>query len=186
MPRKPITATTGRIAALDRLRPLLSPWPTVFPSTEAPMIKPLAISTKQALRARMVVLDGMTEEQVLRAINAVVRTYVRSPGYLLAMAQPDSQRHDLDGNPVEPVSDQHRQDAKAGFAHHQKIKAQGKAGPPREEKAQTQAAVTEQSSPPPPAPVPAPVEIKAPESPAPIGKGGRPILKLKVPAGQGS
>jgi hypothetical protein len=86
MLRKPISATPGWIASLNRLRPLLSPWPAVFPTTAAPMIKPLAISTKQALRARMVVPDGMMEEQVLRAINAVVRTYVRSPGYLLAMS----------------------------------------------------------------------------------------------------
>jgi sRNA-binding protein len=192
-PRPPITATPGRIASFDRLRPYFDPWPTVFPTTANPMIKPLAIGTKQALRARLVVPDGMTQEQVLRAINAVVRTYVRSPGYLLAMAQPDSQRHDLDGNPVEPVSDQHHQDAKAGFAHHQKIKAQGKAGPPRkEQRDQVEVAAMEQSpspSSPPSAPVPAPprsapVEVQTPDSPPQIGKSGRPILKLKAPVGR--
>jgi sRNA-binding protein len=179
------------------LRPYFDLWPAVFPTTEAPAIKPLAISTRQALRARLVVPDGMTQDEVLRAINATVRAYVRSPGYLLAMSQPDSQRHDLDGNPVEPVSDQHRRDAQAGFEHHRKMKSLGKAGPPRKETVQTEtAAATEQSSPPSPlpsapvpalprpAPVEAAVEVQAPDSLPQIGKSGRLILKLKAPVGR--
>jgi sRNA-binding protein len=130
-PRPPITATPGRIASFDRLRPYFDLWPAVFPTTEAPAIKPLAISTRQALRARLVVPDGMTQDEVLRAVNAATRAYVRSPGYLLTMSQPDSQRHDLDGQPVEPVTDQHRRDAQAGVEHHRKMKAQGLPGPPR-------------------------------------------------------
>jgi sRNA-binding protein len=187
-PRPPITATPGRIASFDRLRPYFDLWPAVFPTTEAPAIKPLAISTRQALRARLVVPDGMTQDEVLRAINATVRAYVRSPGYLLAMSQPDSQRHDqrhdLDGNPVEPVSDQHRRDAQAGFEHHRKMKTQGKAQRDRGD-----VATAAKPSPPPtspalpPAPVPAAVEVQAPAPPQ-IGKSGRPILKLKAPVGR--
>jgi hypothetical protein len=35
------------------------------------------------------------------------------PLYLHALARPDSMRHDIDGHPVEPVSDEHRAEALA-------------------------------------------------------------------------
>jgi sRNA-binding protein len=207
MPRKPITATPGRIASFDRLRPYFDLWPTVFPTTTNPVVKPLAITTKQALRARLVVPDGMTQEEVLRAINATIRAYTRSPGYLLAMSQPDSQRHDLDGQSVEPVTDQHRRDAQAGVEHHRKIKAQGLPGPPSQQKPVAKVAVeppvnvTDEAVALEPAAPAGRLRVEPPTvdvvcqsdnqcrlaavaPPPKVGKSGRPILKLKAPVGR--
>lgn len=46
-----------------------------------------------------------------RECEKALRSYARSFAYRLAIAQPGSMRHDIDGNPVEPVNDTDRQHA---------------------------------------------------------------------------
>jgi hypothetical protein len=41
-------------------------------------------------------------------LNRVLRRYTRSAQYLAALAAPDALRHDLAGNPVEPVAEEHK------------------------------------------------------------------------------
>lgn len=43
-----------------------------------------------------------------KIIFAILRIHARRPEYLRAVAAPNSQRHDLDGKPIEPVSEEHR------------------------------------------------------------------------------
>jgi len=67
--------------------------------------KPLAIGVKQHLLelAKSGTL-GLSCEQLVK----VMRLHCGSARYLKALANDGSYRHDLDGNPVEPVSDEHR------------------------------------------------------------------------------
>jgi hypothetical protein len=78
-------------------------WPAVFNASSPP----LAIG----------VGDTLIEEAVRagierRIINRTMSKHVRTPKYLWRCAQNGALRHDLNGKPVEPVSDQHREDAK--------------------------------------------------------------------------
>lgn len=101
-----------------RLAGILDPWPKVL---DGPLPRPLMIGINRALLAR---LDR--ERCTVRTLRRLVGRLVRSRLYLEALARPGATRHDLDGQPVEPVSDEHQ-------AHAQELlkerRAKVKAGP---------------------------------------------------------
>ena len=73
-------------------------------------LQPLVGAAAAGLAARLIEAGVDADELLVRATLA---HHVRRPGYLERMAAPDSMRHDLDGNPVEPVSARHRDHAAA-------------------------------------------------------------------------
>ena len=158
---KTITLFPKQIEFLETLRPYLSPWPAVFPSADDPTIRPLALGISRAIEARLTAKDGESKRIARHRIKGWISRYTHSAGYLVALAQPGAMRHDVDGMPVEPVSEEHQAIAQAQLAERRKVKRQG-----------------DRHSVPPDKP--APIEEPAPQPvPPPVGKGGRPILKLR-------
>jgi sRNA-binding protein len=95
-------ATQWTIDALAPLREHLSPWPAVLPSEVGDPIRPLKIGAGADLAALLP--DGEAHE----VLSRVLRRYTRSSQYLAALAAPDAVRHDLAGNPLEPVAEEHK------------------------------------------------------------------------------
>ena len=95
-------ATQWTIDALAPLREHLSPWPVVLPSEVGDPIRPLKIGMRADLAALLP--DGEAHE----VLSRVLRRYARGREYLAALAAPDALRHDLAGNPVEPVAEEHK------------------------------------------------------------------------------
>ena len=59
---------------------------------------------------------GLVDAEDLRLLKVTMRTHVRRKSYLLALAAEGAQRHNLAGEPVEFVSDEHRDGARAWLA----------------------------------------------------------------------
>jgi sRNA-binding protein len=94
------TATAAMLVWLPRLTGLLPEDVVVFPRAVGQPVLPLAIGTAKRLEELGVPTDIVTE---------IVRGYTKHPAYLRALALPGAMRHDLAGQPVEPVT--------AGHAH---------------------------------------------------------------------
>ena len=95
-------ATQWTIDTLAPLREHLSPWPAVLPSKVGDPIRPLKIG----VRTDLAVL--LPEGEAHEVLSRVLRRYARGREYLAALAAPDALRHDLAGNPVEPVAEEHK------------------------------------------------------------------------------
>jgi hypothetical protein len=95
-------ATQWTIDALAPLREHLSAWPAVLPSEVGDPIRPLKIGVRSDLA--VLLPDGEAHE----VLGRVLRRYTRGREYLAALAAPDALRHDLVGNPVEPVAEEHK------------------------------------------------------------------------------
>src|SRR3954463_339668 len=95
-------ATQWTIDALAPLREHLSPWPVVLPSKVGDPIRPLKIGVRSDLA--VLLPDGEAHE----VLGRVLRRYTRGREYLAALAASDALRHDLVGNPVEPVAEEHK------------------------------------------------------------------------------
>lgn len=66
--------------------------------------RPAVIGSGDVIRERAMAC-GLSEPDVHEAL----RLWFKSDSYLKALAAEGSMRHDFDGNPIEPVSDDHRQ-----------------------------------------------------------------------------
>jgi sRNA-binding protein len=95
-------ATQWTIDVLAPLREHLSPWPAVLPAEVGDPIRPLKIGVRSDLA--VLLPDGEAHE----VLSRVLRRYTRGREYVTALAAPDAMRHDLAGNPVEPVAEEHR------------------------------------------------------------------------------
>src|SRR3954451_12122947 len=95
-------ATQWTIDALAPLREHLSPWPAVLPAEVGDPIRPLKIGVYADLVALLP--DGEAHE----VLSQVLRRYTRGRAYVAALVAPDAMRHDLAGNPVEPVAEEHK------------------------------------------------------------------------------
>ena len=95
-------ATQWTINTLAPLREHLSPCPVVLPSEVGDPIRPLKIG----VRADLAVL--LPDSEAHEVLSQVLRRYTRGREYGAALAAPDALRHDLAGNPVEPVAEEHK------------------------------------------------------------------------------
>src|SRR3954453_15077630 len=100
-------ATQWTVDVLAPLREHLSPWPAVLPSEVGDPIRPLKIGVRTDLAALLP--DGEAHE----GLSQVLRRYTRGREYMAALSAPDAMRHDLAGNPVEPVADEHKAPTKS-------------------------------------------------------------------------
>jgi sRNA-binding protein len=98
-PRKPPQSVLAAIAAFKAV------WPQSFGA-----MKPLAVGIHRDVRAAMPELPAT-------ALGQAMRYHVGNPAYLSALAVPGAMRVDLDGSPVEPVSDIDREGAAQVLRH---------------------------------------------------------------------
>jgi len=96
------TATQWTLTTLAQLREHLTSWPAVLPSEIGDPIRPLKIGVRDDLAALLPNGEGHA------VLGPVLRRYTRAWEYLAALAAPDALRHDLAGNPVEPVAEEHK------------------------------------------------------------------------------
>jgi hypothetical protein len=96
------TATQWTLTTLAPLREHLTSWPAVLPSAVGDPIRPLKIGVRDDLAALLPNGEGHA------VLGPVLRRYTRAWEYLAALAAPDALRHDLAGNPVEPVAEEHK------------------------------------------------------------------------------
>jgi len=80
---------------------LRSAYPAAF---AAPRTRPLAVGTHLEIRRRHPELEP-------GPLALALRWHCRAPHYIRGIARKGSHRYDLDGNPVEPVSDEDRASA---------------------------------------------------------------------------
>ena len=59
---------------------------------------------------------GLAGDKDLRLLKVAMRTHVRRRAYLLALSAEGAMRHDVNGEPVEAVSAEHRNGARAWLA----------------------------------------------------------------------
>jgi hypothetical protein len=102
-----IKASSEMLRLLARLRRVVDPMPAVFPTAASPSVRPLAIGAGRMLHEFAVPPEGMPSAKAHAIIADVLRRYTGSPEYRQALAAPAAWRHDLDGNPTEPVSPEH-------------------------------------------------------------------------------
>ncbi|QQP94059.1 hypothetical protein IGS68_35195 (plasmid) [Skermanella sp. TT6] len=100
-------ASDDTLRLMERLRLVVDPLPPVFPTPEHPVIRPLALGSGPALQERVQSRNDMPEGKASSIVARVLRAYVRRPEYNAALAAPGAWRHDLEGNPTEPVTAEH-------------------------------------------------------------------------------
>ncbi len=81
----------------------------ILPVQAGEQIKPFAIGLFEDIR--MLLRRDATVTQLRRKIAA----YLHTRRYYFASAQPDAMRHDIEGNPVAPISDADRMTAQMRF-----------------------------------------------------------------------
>jgi hypothetical protein len=90
--------------ALDIWLPMLehfTTWPGVLPNKLGDPVRPFKIGIRADLEALLTPGDATA----LAELKVTLKRYCRSEKYIYACAAPGAQRHDIDGQPVEPVSD---------------------------------------------------------------------------------
>jgi hypothetical protein len=102
--RVPSTAGPALLARAQALNALLVTPIGVLPAAVGDPLRPFRVGLGPEIVARR------KPEVVAATCQWAIRDYVRSFSYRHAAAQPGSMRYDLDGNPVEPVSEKDRHD----------------------------------------------------------------------------
>ena len=95
------------IQGVSRLAALFPAFPAVMPTEANPTVRPLKIHIAADLYSRITPPQGMKPSAARAIVADVLRRYTSSPEYRKALATPGAWRHDLDGNPVEQVSQDH-------------------------------------------------------------------------------
>lgn len=102
--RVPSTAGPAILARAQALNALLVAPIGVLPVAVGDPLRPFQVGLGPEILARR------RPEVAVNVCERAIRDYVRSFSYRHAVAQPGSMRYDLDGNPVEPVSEKDRHD----------------------------------------------------------------------------
>ncbi|MGT2482170.1 ProQ/FINO family protein (plasmid) [Methylobacterium oryzae CBMB20] len=105
----PVVVTRYEVDKLAALCALLIEHPAVFPAAVGQPVLPLAIGILDALKTLL------RPEATAAQLKVALRAYSMSLAYLLAQSRPGSWRHDLAGEPVAPVSADHRSSARDRF-----------------------------------------------------------------------
>jgi hypothetical protein len=95
------------IQGVSRLGSLFAAFPEVMPTEDSPAVLPLKIHIAADLYSRITPPHGMKPAAARAIVADVLRRYTSTPEYRKALATPGAWRHDIDGNPVEPVSQDH-------------------------------------------------------------------------------
>ncbi|QPB24198.1 ProQ/FinO family protein [Rhizobium sp. 007] len=98
-----IAAGPNEIGKAEAINALLVRPIELLPRREGDAIKPFALGIWTEIRALL-----MKPDLPVSALRRATSVYTHSKRYYFACAQPDAKRHDVDGNPVGPVSDEDR------------------------------------------------------------------------------
>ncbi|MET3757840.1 sRNA-binding protein [Rhizobium binae] len=107
--RGPIVASQIDIQKADAINALLARPVGILPGRPGDLIRPFAIGLFEEIRPLLKPGVGMT------TLRRAVAAFVHSKRYYFASAQPDSVRHDLDGRPLEALSEDDRMTAQNRF-----------------------------------------------------------------------
>lgn len=107
--RGPIVASQIDIQKADAINALLVRPVGILPAMPGDTIRPFAIVLIEEIRPLLKPGVGMT------TLRRAVAAFVHSKRYYFASAQPDSVRHDLDGRPLEALSEDGRVTAQNRF-----------------------------------------------------------------------
>ncbi|MBO9136642.1 hypothetical protein J5289_28560 (plasmid) [Rhizobium sp. B230/85] len=105
----PIAASAYDLKKAEAINVLLASPAIVLPASEGAPILPFAIGLFETFKSRL--RDDATATQLRRA----TAVYTHAKNYLFACAQPDSMRHDIDGQAVMAVSDEDRLSSQLRF-----------------------------------------------------------------------
>ena len=105
----PITADGQAKRLAAEINSYLTEPAAVLPSAADAVMRPFIKGMGSALHARR------RPQVSSRDLAKAVRVYTSNASYLLAAAQPDSMRHDIDGAPVEPVNEEDRDYSRKRF-----------------------------------------------------------------------
>lgn len=100
--RGPIQATEQDVRKADAINALLVRPIALLPTRVGDPILPFTIGIFDTIR------QFLKPETNSTPLRRAVGTFVHSKRYFFACAQPDSMRHDVDGQPVEPLSQEDR------------------------------------------------------------------------------
>lgn len=107
--RRPIVADKYALVFADTINGLLVEQIGVLPRSAGDLMKPFVIGIDPEVRA------SLKPDAPYKAFFTAMRRYTRSAAYLLALAQPDSMRFNIEGDPVEGVSDGDRIHAQRSY-----------------------------------------------------------------------
>ncbi|MCF1464969.1 hypothetical protein FS827_27310 [Agrobacterium vitis] len=107
--RGPIKVDRYSLDAAKAVNALLNEPIAVLPSAEGETVLPFRIGINTDIEKRLR-LDA-----ALSDLRKALRRYTHSAAYLYATAQPDALRHDIVGEPCEPVSEEDRLNARQSF-----------------------------------------------------------------------
>lgn len=107
--RGPIQATEQDVRKADAINALLVRPIALLPTRVGDPILPFTIGIFDTIR------QHLKPETSPTPLRRAVGTFVHSKRYFFACAQPDSMRHDVDGQPIEPLSQEDRLSAQQKF-----------------------------------------------------------------------
>lgn len=105
----PIKATERDVQKADAINMLLVRPIGVLPEKAGDPIRPFALGLFNDMRALL------KPETPMTSLRRAMAAYAHSKRYYFASAQPGSMRHDLSGEPIEPVSEEDRSAAQQRF-----------------------------------------------------------------------
>lgn len=101
----PVLAREREVAKIAAINALLTRPIGILPAKVGDPVRPFALGLWNDVRPLL------KPEVSVSALRKAVATYVHSRRYQMAVAKAGSVRHDINGEPVEPVSDADRMDA---------------------------------------------------------------------------
>ena len=104
-PSPPKVPHRTRIKALQQV--FAERWPLAFDKTQ---VRPLQIGVGAEIEA------ALKGEVPRRLVRQAISYWVHTSDYLVSVARPGAMRHTLDGVPVEPVAEEHREHARKRLA----------------------------------------------------------------------
>ena len=100
-----VLAREREVAKTAAINALLTQPIAVLPAKLGDPVRPFALGLWNEIRALL------RPEISVSTLRKAMATYVHARSYQIAVARPGSFRHDINGEPVEPVSDEDRMDA---------------------------------------------------------------------------
>lgn len=107
--RGPIKVDRYSLTAARAIDALLTMPIAVLPQKEGDIIRPFRVGIGEDIRMLL------RPEIELKGLRKALRRYAYSAQYLQALAQDDSMRHEINGEAVEPVSEEDRVQARQAY-----------------------------------------------------------------------
>lgn len=105
----PIKVDRYSLTAAEAINALLTVPIAVLPNAEGDIIRPFRVGIGEDIKMLL------RPDVELKELRKALRRYAYSAQYLHAVAQHDSMRHEINGEPVGPVSDEDRAHARQSY-----------------------------------------------------------------------